>query len=520
MTQTPPIDYTNRDYASLRQALLDLARYRLPEWTDRSPADLGVLMVDLFSYAADVVLYYQDRIANESFLPTAVERRSVMNLLRLVGYELAPPVPAATELTLVFNPPKPAASTKVTVPSGAQFSATSGGTLVMFEYLGADLVIDLASDQVSRDPLDKKDLRTYTGLPVRHSRAVPTETLGASTGEPNQRFALSQQPVSLDTLEVEVDEGAGWILWQRRESLLYNQGPDGRITLSSAVARDYYVQFDETDKAWIVFGDGVYGRRPAIGVNNIRATYRVGGGVIGNVPRGAITTAITKIDPLLQSVKNPSAAAGGMDHEDLDHAAKFGPLSFRSGQRAVTLSDYMALANQAGGVSKVRAFLRGTNHVELYVAPEGERAGPVPEDLRMRLTAYFDDKRIVGTFLAVMDPITVPILVALTVEVSSNYRIDQVRQAVIDVVHDLYAYANVDFGQTLYLSDLYARTDAVPGVAAVTVTRFRRVEDVVEVNPLGKIVLQPFEIPYLEEDDPAVSPALYFSVDASLQGTT
>jgi Baseplate J-like protein len=519
MVQTPAIDYTNRDYASLRQALLDLARYRLPEWTDRSPADLGVLMVDLFSYAADVVMYYQDRIANESFLGTAVERRSVMNLLRLIGYELAPPVAAATEVTLVFNPPKPAATTKVTVPSGAQFVTSGSGAPQTFEYLGPDLVIDLASDQVSRDPLDKKDLRTYAGLPVRHSRAVPTEVLGCSTGEPNQRFALSQQPVLLDTLDVEVDEGAGYVLWQQRASLLYNEGPDGRITLSSAVARDYYVQFDETDKAWIVFGDGVYGRRPAIGANNLRATYRVGGGVIGNVPRGAIAAAITKIDPLLASVKNPNPAAGGADHEALDHAVKFGPLSFRSGQRAVTLSDYTALANQAGGVSKVRAFLRGTNHVELYVAPEGERAGPVPEDLRRRLTAYFDDKRIVGTFLAVMDPITVPIAVKLTVEVSSNYRPDQVRQAVIDVVHDLYAYHNVDFGQTLYLSDLYARTDAVPGVAAVTVTRFRRFEDTIEVNPLGKIVLQPFEIPYLEEDDPGVSPDLVFQVAAALQGS-
>src|SRR5262245_66676198 len=98
MAQSPPIDYTNRDFASLRQALLDLARYRLPEWTDRSPADLGVLMVDLFSYVGDVVLYYQDRIAAEGFLHTAVERRSVMNLLRLLSYELTPPTPSAAEL--------------------------------------------------------------------------------------------------------------------------------------------------------------------------------------------------------------------------------------------------------------------------------------------------------------------------------------------------------------------------------------------------------------------------------------
>ena len=50
-----------------------------------------MLLVDLFAYVGDVIAYYQDRIASESFLDTAVERRSVLNLLRLIGYELAPP---------------------------------------------------------------------------------------------------------------------------------------------------------------------------------------------------------------------------------------------------------------------------------------------------------------------------------------------------------------------------------------------------------------------------------------------
>ena len=88
MASPPVIDYTDKDYASLRRALLDLAQYRLPEWTDRSANDLGALMVDLFAYVGDVVLYYQDRIANESFLHTASERRSVLHLLRLIGVDL------------------------------------------------------------------------------------------------------------------------------------------------------------------------------------------------------------------------------------------------------------------------------------------------------------------------------------------------------------------------------------------------------------------------------------------------
>src|SRR5262245_42395244 len=121
MTTPPAIDYTNKDFASLRRAMLDLARYRLPEWTDQSPGDLGMLLVDLFASMGDVILYYQDRVATESFLQTAVERRSVLNALRLTGYEVAPPAPAAAELTLVFNSPTNGSSPIVTIRQGAQF---------------------------------------------------------------------------------------------------------------------------------------------------------------------------------------------------------------------------------------------------------------------------------------------------------------------------------------------------------------------------------------------------------------
>src|ERR1700757_169212 len=122
MMPVPTIDYTNKDFQSLRQAMLELARYRLPEWTDQSPGDLGMLLVDLFAYMGDVVLYYQDRIANESFLATATERRSVLQLLRLIGYELRPPVTASADLTLLFKIPPVNAASVVTIRHGTQFA--------------------------------------------------------------------------------------------------------------------------------------------------------------------------------------------------------------------------------------------------------------------------------------------------------------------------------------------------------------------------------------------------------------
>ena len=73
----PPIDYLAKDYESFRQALLDLVPSRVPQWTDRHEADLGVALVELLAYVGDQLSYYQDAVANEEFLETARRRSSV-----------------------------------------------------------------------------------------------------------------------------------------------------------------------------------------------------------------------------------------------------------------------------------------------------------------------------------------------------------------------------------------------------------------------------------------------------------
>lgn len=465
----PAIDYTDKDFAALRRAMLDLARYRLPEWTDRSEADLGVLLIDLFAYMGDVVLYYQDRIANESFLHTATERHSVLHLLRLIGYELRPPVAAYADLQLVFNTPGPGEPSVVTIPNGAQF-ATKGSPVQTFQYLGPTLQLDVLSSQTTALPDGR---RSYTGLPVRHSRSVADETLGSSTGEPNQRFQLAQSPLIPESLAVQVLEGGIWVEWRQQDNFLYSTGPDGQVTVSNAEARSYYVQNNENDRSFVCFGDGLFSRIPPLGVNNLRASYRTGGGLAGNVPTGTIVEARPPL-PLLDSVTNPQPAAGGAERESTEHGVRFGPLAFRSTQRAVTLNDFVALAHQAGGVAKVRARPRAWNRVDLYIAPEGEVASLPPESLKRRLVAYFEHKRMVGAFVAVQDPTLVPIDVGVEVVVEHSFSADRVRQSVESAVRGLLAFANVDFGQHLYLSKVYEAVEALPGVYAATVTRFSR----------------------------------------------
>ena len=481
----PAIDYTNKDYASLRQAMLELARYRLPEWTDLSPSDPGVLLVDLFAYMGDIILYYQDRIASELFLHSAAERRSVLNHLRLIGYELSPAMPASATIALTFNAPAQNDPGKVTVPSGAQFATKANGNPPqIFEYLGPDLTIDLRSAQVQAAPGNKV---TYPSLPLTQSQTVRQVALGSSTGEPNQSFRIAQSPLTPGTILVEVNEGAGFKPWNRRENLLYFAGDDGRVTLAGPGSRDFMVRYDEDAIAWVVFGDGVYGAIPPRGNNNIRASFRVGGGAAGNVPAGAISDAKTRIAGLT-AVSNPLPAMGGVDPESTDHAVRFGPLAFRSGQRAVTLNDFVSLAQKAGGVAKVWARSLGWNLVELYVAPEGPVLAPAPPPLKQRLIDFFEDKRMVGTFVEIKDATPVSIDIHVDIVVEHNYDPATVQDAANKAVQAIIAFQNVDFGLPLYLSKVYEAVEAIPGVLAANVTRFRRSDRAASLNQQIRLI--------------------------------
>lgn len=500
----PQIDYTDKDYDALRRAMLDFAQLRLPEWTDRSPADFGMLMVDLFAYMGDVVLYYQDRLANEAFLQTAVERDSIVEHLRLIGYELSPPVAATAELDLTFDPGLPA----VVIPTGTQFRTVGVEPPQVFEYLDPDLTINMTSDQV--EPGTGGQL-IYRGLPVRQGTTVPFLVVGSATAEANQRFDLAPGPVIPESLQVEVDEGAGWVRWDRRDSLLYDIGPDGRVRLSSPAARHYVLRFDGQGAGWIQFGgDGRFGRNPPQGANNVRAAWVAGGGATGNVPPGTISEALSAV-PNLASVTNPASAAGGQDAEATQDAVRFGPLAFRSRERAVTMADYEALAHQAGGVVMARAQARSWNRIDLYVAPAGPSLTPMPETLRRRLLAFFEDRRMAGTFVRVLDAVPAPLEISAEIAFEERYRADAVRQGVEEAVQALLAYGKIGFEEPVYLSSVHDVMLRVPGVLRADITRFKRADD---TESEIADALSAMNLPAVEQLPPVLREALQREVEA------
>lgn len=92
MTETRPrqpnIDYLAKDYASFRRLMLDHLATLVPDWSERSPADQGQVLVEVLAYAADYLSYYQDAVATEAYLGTARLRRSVRRHARLLNYAM------------------------------------------------------------------------------------------------------------------------------------------------------------------------------------------------------------------------------------------------------------------------------------------------------------------------------------------------------------------------------------------------------------------------------------------------
>lgn len=82
------VDGMAHDFDSLLRALLDRLPQLAPEWRDRSEADLGMVLLELFAYAGDQLCYLQDRVALEGFVRTATQYESLRKLLRLIDYRI------------------------------------------------------------------------------------------------------------------------------------------------------------------------------------------------------------------------------------------------------------------------------------------------------------------------------------------------------------------------------------------------------------------------------------------------
>ncbi len=289
--------------------------------------------------------------------------------------------------------------------------------------------------------------------------------------------------------------------WQARLDLLS----------SARNATDFVVEVEADGSATLRFGDGHFGERPDDGTV-FTARYRVGNGSVGNVGAEAIEQALSTDSGLANArVRNPLPASGGTDLESAEEVRQYAPVAFRTQERAVTAADYARMAERHPEVQRAAATFRWTGSWHTVFVTVDRLGGlPVDDDFKARLREFLEPFRMAGHDVEVEEPVDVPLLLALTVCVKPEYFNVSVKQALTEVFSNrrlpdgragFFHPDNLTFGQTVFLSRVYAAAQAVAGVASVQVDAFERQGLSSNAGILaGKLTFDRLEIPRLDND--------------------
>ncbi len=343
-------DYTNRDYTSIRNDLLNRASVVLPEWTSRDSSDFGMLFVDLVSYMGDILHYYVDQAARESFLETATRRSSLLAIASLLDYIPHGRTSAQTTITLNATNSLATDTSPILIPANTKFTANP-----LVET--ADSVI-FTSNQAIAFNATGASIAGYT----TYAKTVPamlrltegeffTETF-TSNGQISQRYTLSKTGVVTESIVVSVAEGVlgADVSYSQVTRLIENTNSD----------KVYVANIEADDSVVLQFGNGIHGKIPATNAV-VTITYRRSRGSAGNVEANSVTAFYSlsnAFGPTYDGIvitPNTTRAFGGSNSESIVSLKSNIPTSFRSQDRAVSLQDYEDLVLRVPGIIKTKA---------------------------------------------------------------------------------------------------------------------------------------------------------------------
>jgi len=456
LNYVPQVDYTSRDYLSIRDDLLALIPTFAPQWTNRDPADFGIVLLQMFAYMGDLQSYYIDRAGNEAFISTASKRSSILRHASLLDYQPTQSTPAIVQLTFTNNS-DPAES--IVVPAKSRVATTT-------TVSGENAQIIFETNTAITVPGGSAPNNTASVIATQGFTIEDEIVTGQATGQPNQVYPLENTSVIEDSVSVTIDG----VVYEKTQYLIDAPGTTPAFTTVTDADGLTYVQF----------GDNIGGRIPPLN-KTIYATYRVGGGTEGNVSAGSLTEILTGFSSGL-TVTNQSAAAGGEDPESTDSIKVNAPLSLKSLNRAVSLSDYASLTLQVSGIAKANATSEAYSSVIVYFAPFGDRG--VESDnvtpttifsaLRTNVANYLQGKAPANTSVTIAPPSYVAVDIKLAVTVLPQYRQSSIQAAVTSAINEILAFDNVLFSDRISLQYLMRTIASVPGVDFTEVQLLRR----------------------------------------------
>jgi len=448
----PQVDYTSRDYASIRDDLIGLIPNFTPQWTSRDSTDFGIVLIELFAYLGDLVNYQIDRAANESFLQTATQRDTVLNIAKLLGYVPASISPATGVVTFSNY----STTTQSTIDKGTVLTTTAdatGGTISF--TLDDDVFLNVATSNT----VPFKALGAVT-----QGNLVSNEQLtSASDGTASQTYALAQLNVIPSITDLSITVGS---VQYTKIDYLIDAGPNDP---------SYSSFTDGTGTTYIQFGDGVSGRIPPLG-SIIKASYRytTTDPVLGNIAAKTLTTIDSAtVTGALPTVSNAAAFSGGAGEESTDSIRVNAPKALRARNRAVSLADYSAIALNTDGIAKATAVSNSYSNVTIYVAAKGGTT--LSTSLANSVSSNFTNKTPPGTSISVKDFTSVYPYLNVTVTVLPQYNATNVQTAVSNALYSLFNIDNVDFGERITEGDIYSTCKSVEGVMYVTVNDYEKI---------------------------------------------
>jgi hypothetical protein len=383
------LDYTDRDYDSIYARLVAAIQSDpvLRDAIDLQGGSPDRLFLVALATQGDRLSYLLNAAANETFLVRARQRDSIIDHARALAYELATAQPARTTLRFILRRTPPEGFTL----RAGQVVQSDDGT-VSFE-LDADR--DVLPDAGSVD-VTATEGRTLT------ERFVGVLAAEAPTG---QRITLGEAPVIIAAgvagrFEVTVDG----VAWERVEHFLD----------SLPYSRHFRVERDADDRATVIFGDGATGARPGAG-STVQVTYRVGGGIRGNVRRGRLTRLVgavltprgTAVD---LAVSNPFDVDTGLDRESVAHARAAAPAALRSTNRSVSREDFALHAEEVPGVVRALCVTRNQDPTlgafvhRVYIVAGARRVPGDPTSPMVVVPASVDLRRAVEEHLRTVRP--------------------------------------------------------------------------------------------------------------------
>jgi hypothetical protein len=279
-----------------------------------------------------------------------------------------------------------------------------------------------------------------------------------------QRFVLAQQAVSFVPdprqprgVRADIDVVVDGRIWQQ-VGALRDAGPADSV---------YTVKITEDGRLELEFGDGQTGRRLPTGSNNVRVRARVGVGLAGNLPAGTLTK-IAKPHPLVSAVQQPLPAVGGNDRETADSLRKTAPTTLLTLERCVSPADFASLAAAHASIWQARAFVRpslGTRarRVEVVVVPaDGAELG----ELAQTLATFLQSHALPNVEVTVTRFLPLPVTLAVTVEIDlAAFEPAVVLRDVRAALYDALSLRRRQLGQPVFLGDIYAVVENVPGVS-------------------------------------------------------